>query len=72
MSLGIYIVGTPAVGSESKDVYCWCAHCRMRLQECILLVHPPYNASLEMYIAGVSTVRYEPRMYIASVPIVGR
>ena len=65
----MYIAGVPTIEFEEcillvrplyRDVYHRCANCRMRVQECILLVRPPYNASLGMYIAGATTVGYEP------------
>ena len=59
MSPGTYIAGTPAVGRESRNVYRWCAHGRIRVQECILLVRSLYNARPGMYIAGVPTVECE-------------
>ena len=57
----MYIAGVPNVGYEYGDVYRWCAHCRMRVQQCILLVRPPYNVCLGMYVASAPTVRYESR-----------
>ena len=55
----MYIAGTPAVGFESRDVYCWCAHSTMQVRGCISLVCPMYDMSPGMYIAGVPTVESE-------------
>ena len=52
----MYIAGMPAVGRESRNVYRWCAHGRIRVQECILLVRPLYNARAGMYIAVMPIV----------------
>ena len=48
----MYIIGAPTVESKSRDVYHWCAYCRIRVQDCILLVRPPWKTSLEMHISG--------------------
>ena len=55
----MYIAGAPTVEFTSRDVYRWCSHCWMRVQECILLVLPSEKASLEIYIAGVPNVGYD-------------
>ena len=52
----MYITGAPTIGCESRDVYRWCAHYRMRVQECISLVRPLQDVSPRMYIAGAPTV----------------
>ena len=57
----MYIVDAPTVERKSRDVYCCCAYCRMRVQDCTLLVRPPWNASLEMYISGAPVGGYEYR-----------
>ena len=57
----MYIAGTPVVGSESRDVYRSCAHCRMQVQGCISLMRPPQDANLGMYIVGAPIVECESR-----------
>ena len=57
----MYIAGVPIVGHESRNVYRWCVHCRIRVQECVLLVRPLWNASPGMYIVSVPTVECESR-----------
>ena len=57
----MYIAGELAIGWESRNVYCWCAHYRIEVQECILLVHPLQNASLGMYITCVPAVGCKSR-----------
>ena len=61
MSPGKYIAGVHIVGRESRNVYSWCAHCRIQVQECILLVHPRYDANPGIYIASVPSVEWESR-----------
>ena len=57
----MYIASTPVVGSESRDVYRSCAHCRMQVQGCISIVRPPWDVSLGMYIVGAPIVECESR-----------
>ena len=57
----MYIAGVPIVGHESRNVYRWCAHCRIRVEECILLVRSRKNASPRMYVASVLSVESESR-----------
>ena len=57
----MYIAGSPAVRGESRNVYHWCAHGRIRVKECILLVRPLYNTRPRMCIAGEPTVEKESR-----------
>ena len=57
----MYIAGMLAVGCESRDVYLWCAHCRMQVQGCISLVCPLWDASPGMYNVGAPTVECESR-----------
>ena len=56
MSPGLYIAGVPNVGRESRNVYRWCAHYKIRVPECISLVHPLWNMSPGMSIASVPSV----------------
>ena len=39
VSPGMYIVGVPTVECESRDVYLWCAHYRMRARIYFLCDH---------------------------------
>ena len=55
----MYIAGPPAVACESRDVYCWFAHCRMQVQGCISLVRPLLSASTGMYIVGAPIIECE-------------
>ena len=57
----MYIAGVPIVGRESKNVYRWCAHCRVHIEGCISLVLPLLDASPRMYIVGAPIVESESR-----------
>ena len=57
----MYITGAPIVEFESKNVYCWCTHSRIRVLECILLERSRRNATPGMYIASVPTVECESK-----------
>ena len=72
----MYIAGVPTVRCESRDVYRWCARCRMQVQRCILLVCPLLDLSPGMYIASAPAVGCESKnvsleMYIAGAPTIG-
>ena len=56
----MYIACTPAIGCESRDVYCWFAHCRTQVG-CISLVRLMWYVSPRMYIVGALTIECEFR-----------
>ena len=57
----MYIAGVPTVEFESRNVYRWCARCRIRVQERILLTRLLRNVSPGMYIVGAPTVEFKSR-----------
>ena len=57
----MYIDGVPTVEFESQNLYCWCAHSRIRLLECISLERSLWNVSPGMYITSVPTVQCESK-----------
>ena len=60
----MHIAGVPIVGRESRNVYRWCAHYRIRVPECISLARPLWNTSPGMHIASVPTVEcYSRNVY---------
>ena len=56
----MYIAGTLAVGCESRDLYCWFAHCRMQVG-CISLERPLLYVSPGTYIVGAPSIECEFR-----------
>ena len=61
MSPGSYIAGVPIMGRECRNVYRWCAHSRIRVQECMSLERSLWNAIPEVYNFSVPTVESEFR-----------
>ena len=57
----MYIASAPSIKCEPRDVYRWCARCRMRVQGCISLVRLLQDTSPRMCIAGAPTVECESR-----------
>ena len=51
----MYIAGVPIVEYEFRDVYHWCAHCRMCARVCFLCDHMPNIDPHNMFRKRVSS-----------------